>query len=131
MLSEETLAEYRRMTPGERLKRTLELSNKHMSSLFKGTPREIERRLERMRRDKAERNFTMLIGLARHRYVTAGLLDKEVSLDEFPRSCEAVSGGDSANSFAGREPSRSRPATDRRISSVCLANLRTLYDARA
>jgi hypothetical protein len=83
MLSRETLAKYRRMTPGERLKLTLELSDKHMSSLFKGTPREIERRFERMRRDKAERNFNMLMGLARHRYVMAGLLDKEVPLDEF------------------------------------------------
>jgi len=53
------------MTPGERLSLTLKLSKKYQYCLFRRTPQQIERRFERMRREKEERNSKILAGLAR------------------------------------------------------------------
>jgi len=63
MLSRETLERYRRMTPGERLALTLKLSEEKLPSLLKGTPEQIDRRFELLRRDKDERNRLILEGL--------------------------------------------------------------------
>ena len=65
MLSKETLDEYRRMTPGERLQLTFELCRKYEHCLYIGTPYQIARRLERMRKSKDEANQRILDALAR------------------------------------------------------------------
>ena len=63
MLSRETLEQYRRMTPGERLALTLKLSEEKFPLLLQGTPEQVERRFELLRRDKDERNRLILEGL--------------------------------------------------------------------
>lgn len=68
MLSPETLEMYRRMTPGERLKLTLEMIRENTPFLFKGTPEQVARRFERMRQNNDERNRRMLTAIARTRH---------------------------------------------------------------
>lgn len=67
MLSPETLEMYRRMTPGERLKLTLEMIRENTPRLFRGTDAEVARRFEILRRQNDERNRRMLEALARTR----------------------------------------------------------------
>lgn len=67
MLSRETLELYRRMTPSERLRLTLEMIRENTPRLFRGTEAEIERRFEILRRQNDERNRNMLEALARTR----------------------------------------------------------------
>ena len=67
MLSPETLEEYRRMTNMERLKLSLRLTEESIPALFRGTPEEIDRRFELLRRENDERNFNMLTAIARTR----------------------------------------------------------------
>lgn len=65
MLSQETLDEYRRMTPGQRLELTLEMIRENTPYLFKGPPEVVERRFELLRRQNDERNRLMLEAIAR------------------------------------------------------------------
>ncbi len=65
MLSRETLEEYRRMTPGERLALTLKLTEESEPYLFHGTPEQVSRKFELLRRENDERNLRMLEALAR------------------------------------------------------------------
>jgi hypothetical protein len=65
MLSRETLEEYRRMTPGERLALTFRLTDEATPYLFAGTPEQVRRRFELLRRQNDERNERILAGLAR------------------------------------------------------------------
>ena len=67
MLSRETLEEYRRMTPGERLKLTLEMIRENTPYLLHGPPEVVDRRFELLRRQNDERNRRMLEVIARSR----------------------------------------------------------------
>jgi hypothetical protein len=50
MLSRETLEQYRRMTPGERLKLTLDMIRENTPYLLQGPPDVVDRRFELLRR---------------------------------------------------------------------------------
>lgn len=65
MLSPETLERYRRLTPGERLELTFKLTDEAEPYLFVGTPEQVKRRFELLRRQNDERNLRMLEGIAR------------------------------------------------------------------
>ena len=65
MLSRETLEKYRRMTPGERLELSFRLTEEATPFLFAGTPEQVKRKFELLRRQNDERNRRMLEGLAR------------------------------------------------------------------
>jgi hypothetical protein len=65
MLSRETLETHRRMTVGERLQLTLKMTSDALPYMFLGTPEEVERRFELLRRQNDERNRNILEALAR------------------------------------------------------------------
>jgi hypothetical protein len=67
MLSRETLERYRRMTPGERLRLTLQMIDESIPYLLQGPPEVVDRRFERLRQENDERNRRMLEGIARTR----------------------------------------------------------------
>ena len=67
MLSRETLEQYRRMTPGERLKLTVQMMDENIPYLFRGTPEQVDRRFELLRRQNDERNLRMLTAIAKTR----------------------------------------------------------------
>jgi hypothetical protein len=67
MLSREALDSYRRMTNTERLKLSLELHRDSTSYLLKGTPDQVARKFELIRRQNDERNRNMLTAIARTR----------------------------------------------------------------
>jgi len=67
MLHSETLEAYRRMTTSERLQLTLEMTAANTAYLFLGTPEQVDRKFELLRRQNDERNRNMLAGLARTR----------------------------------------------------------------
>jgi len=65
MLCRETLEEYRRMTPGQRLDLTLRMIRENEPYLFQGPPEIVQRRFELLRRQNDARNRAMLKGIAR------------------------------------------------------------------
>jgi hypothetical protein len=65
MLSPERLEEYRKMTPGERLKMSLRMTRENTPYLFQGEPEAVARRFELLRRQNDERNHRMLEALAK------------------------------------------------------------------
>ena len=65
MLSRETLERYRRMTPGERLALTFRLTDEATPYLFAGTPEQVRRKFELLRRQNDERNQRILKGIAK------------------------------------------------------------------
>jgi hypothetical protein len=65
MLSPETLESYRGMTPAARLRLTLEMIHENTPFLLRGTPEQIDRRFELLRRQNNERNRRMLTAIAR------------------------------------------------------------------
>ncbi len=65
MLSQETLEEYRRMTPGQRLELALRMTEENLPYLVKGSPDVVERRFELLRRENDLRNHNMLHAIAR------------------------------------------------------------------
>jgi len=67
MLSRETLESYRQMTPGERLKITLQMIDEAVPQLLEGDPEVVDRRFELLRRQNDERNRRMLEAIARTR----------------------------------------------------------------
>jgi hypothetical protein len=67
MLSRETLEEYRRMTPGQRLSLTLRMIKENSPYLLKGAPEVVVRRFELLERENDARNLNMLTALARTR----------------------------------------------------------------
>ncbi|MBP86192.1 MAG: hypothetical protein CMJ64_05670 [Planctomycetaceae bacterium] len=67
MLHPETLEAYRRMTPSERLQLTLEMTRDNTPYLFLGTPEQVDRKFELLRRQNDDRNRRMLAALARTR----------------------------------------------------------------
>ncbi len=67
MLSRETLEQYRRMTPSERLRLTLQMIREETPYLLRGPAEVVDRRFELLRRQNDERNRRMLTGIARTR----------------------------------------------------------------
>jgi hypothetical protein len=65
MLSRETLEQYRRMTPGERLALALRMTTEQTPYLFAGPPEVVSRRFELLRRQNDERNLRMCEAMAR------------------------------------------------------------------
>lgn len=71
MLSPETLQIYRGMTPGQRLRLTFELMQGTEKSLLAGTPEQVDRKFELLRRENDLRNRNMLTAIARTRRARA------------------------------------------------------------
>ncbi|MEX0728895.1 MAG: hypothetical protein WD065_21655 [Planctomycetaceae bacterium] len=69
MLHKETLELYRQMTPSQRLQLTLEMTEENAPYLFLGTPEQVDRKFELLRRENDERNKSMLEALARTKYM--------------------------------------------------------------
>jgi hypothetical protein len=67
MLSRESLECYRRMTTSERLQLVAEMIRAETPYLLRGTPEQVDRRFELLRRQNDERNFLMLSAIARTR----------------------------------------------------------------
>ena len=67
MLHPETLEAYRKMTPSERLKITLEMTRENFRRLLSGPPEIVARRFEVLRQQNDERNRNMLTAIARTR----------------------------------------------------------------
>jgi hypothetical protein len=65
MTSRETAQRYRRMTPSERLRLTLEMIREATPYLLRGKPEVVDRRFELLRLQNDERNRRMLEGIAR------------------------------------------------------------------
>jgi len=63
MLSPETLESYRRMTPGERLRLTIELSRSAWKALSEGSPEIVARRFLRLEQENDTRNRRICEGL--------------------------------------------------------------------
>ncbi len=67
MLSDETLECYRRMTTSERLQLVADMIRAETPYLLRGTPEQVDRRFELIRRQNDERNALILEALARTR----------------------------------------------------------------
>jgi hypothetical protein len=63
MLSRETLEEYRQMTPGQRLRMTLDMIEDNILHLSKGSPEVVARRFELIQRENDLRNENILRAL--------------------------------------------------------------------
>jgi hypothetical protein len=67
MLSKDTLDEYRRMTPGQRLELALRMTEEQLRHMVEGPPEAVDRRFELLRRENDLRNHNMLTAIARTR----------------------------------------------------------------
>jgi hypothetical protein len=67
MLSKESLERYRGMTLSEKLRLVEEMIHIETPYLLQGTPEQVDRRFELLRRQNDERNFLMLSAIARTR----------------------------------------------------------------
>ena len=67
MLSKESLECYRRMTLSEKLQLVEEMIHVETPYLLCGTPEQVDRRFELLRRQNDERNFLILSAIARTR----------------------------------------------------------------
>jgi hypothetical protein len=67
MLSVDALEQYRRMSPSQRLRIVLEMIREETPHLLRGTPDQVDRRFELLRRQNDERNGRMLLAIARTR----------------------------------------------------------------
>jgi hypothetical protein len=65
MLSKETLEQYRRMTPSQRLELTVFLCKNAWRSLEEGDPKIVARRFLRLEQENQLRNERMVAGLVR------------------------------------------------------------------
>jgi hypothetical protein len=65
MLSDEQLAAYRRMTPGERLALAFEMLDWSFPQLVRGPEDVVDRRFQLLNRQNDDRTHRMLTGLAR------------------------------------------------------------------
>lgn len=68
MMHPETLEAYRRMTPSERFKITMDLLRANARRIFEGPEEVVNRRFELLRKQNDERNQRMLEGIARTRH---------------------------------------------------------------
>jgi|AACY02.8.fsa_nt_gi hypothetical protein len=69
MLSKESLDEYRRMSPSERLLLALRMTHDNFASLVSGSEQTVARRFALLRRENDLRNANMLASIARTRSV--------------------------------------------------------------
>lgn len=67
MLSQKSLERYRSMTTSERLRLAMEMTDEATPYLCRGTPEQVERRFELIRRENNERNRRILEGIRRAR----------------------------------------------------------------
>ena len=67
MLCKESLDEYRRMKPTDRLRLALRMTEENLASLVAGSPEVVARRFEILRRENDLRNVNMLRAIARTR----------------------------------------------------------------
>ena len=67
MLSKESLERYRNMTVNERWQIVKEMIRTETPYLLRGTPEQVDRRFELLRRQNDERNFLVLSAIARTR----------------------------------------------------------------
>ena len=67
MLSPETIETYRLMTPGQRLQLTIELMEGTDQALLSGTPEQVDRKFELLKRENDLRNRNMLEAIGRTR----------------------------------------------------------------
>jgi hypothetical protein len=67
MLSGKSLEQYRRMTPAERFRLTLQMIEEERPYLLRGSPEQIDRRFELLHLQNEDRNRRMLAGIARTR----------------------------------------------------------------
>ena len=67
MLSPETLEQYRRMTPSERLAQTILSMEGIDRALLAGTVQQVDRKFELLRRENDLRNTNMLTAIAKSR----------------------------------------------------------------
>lgn len=67
MLSQETLDEYRRMTPGERLELALRMTEENLPALVAGPKQVVRRRFELLQRENDLRNENIRRAIARTR----------------------------------------------------------------
>jgi hypothetical protein len=65
MLSPETIAEYRRMTPGQRLQFSFAMIRENTPYLLRGREEVVQRRFELLQRENDLRNDGILRGMAR------------------------------------------------------------------
>jgi len=65
MLHPDTLERYRQMTAGQRLQLTCEMIRDNVPYLFLGTPDQVQRKFDLLRRENDERNRRILEGIAR------------------------------------------------------------------
>ena len=65
MLSTETLESYRQMTPGQRLRLTLDLCESAWPAMLQGSPEIVERRFQRLRDENNNRNKAICEALFR------------------------------------------------------------------
>lgn len=70
MLSKESLDEYRRMKPTDRLRLALRMTEENLAALVAGSPEVVARRFEILRRENDLRNVNMLTAIARTRRAT-------------------------------------------------------------
>ena len=68
MLSKETLENYRRMTPSQRLALTLQSMEGIDRALLSGTEQQVERKFELLRRENELRNLNMLTAISGSRH---------------------------------------------------------------
>jgi hypothetical protein len=64
-MSREAAEANRRLTPSERLRITLQMIEEAIPFLLQGTPEEVDRRFELLRREDDIRNHNMLTAIAR------------------------------------------------------------------
>ena len=69
MQSRETLERYRRMSNAERFKISLQMIDEAWPHLFRGTPEQVARRFELLRRQNDERNLRMMEAIARVKHI--------------------------------------------------------------
>ena len=67
MLSPETLEQYRRMTPSERLAQTILSMEGIDRALLAGTAQQVDRKFQLLRRENDLRNINMLTAIAKSR----------------------------------------------------------------
>lgn len=65
MMSPETRQRYKAMTNAERLRITLQMMQEAIPELLRGTPEQVDRRFELLRRRNDDRNRRILLALAR------------------------------------------------------------------
>ncbi len=68
MLSERQINEYRKMALGDKLRLTLDMCRESTTYLLHGTPEQVRRKFELLRRENDLRNENMLKAIARTRW---------------------------------------------------------------